>query len=413
MKHLSVKLLSALFLLFSTCAFAQENVDNVAFAKIRQAEMKNSHIPQIAHYLTDVAGARLTNSPGFYRAANWAIETMKSWGLVNAALEPWGEFGKQWELQDFNMAMKLPYPQPLRAYAEPWSINTNGTLTGSVFIITPAQLMDTTYIAAHANGIKNKFVLVTGDTLNTTDNFKPTAERLADTALADMKDTYMIPPPMAEMYKSYFKSMKRADIFLKNYGALALITSDAASINGTVFVQWYYGYKVPANETIPRVDMALEDAQKLKRLVASGQQVELSLNLTGKSSTEDTKGYDVVAEIPGTDPRLKSELVMLGGHLDSWQAATGATDNAAGCMVMMEAVRLLDSLHLKPKRTIRIALWSGEEQGLLGSFNYVRNHFMSDDFKVKPEQEKVSVYFNLDNGTGRIRGIFAQNNPAV
>jgi Zn-dependent M28 family amino/carboxypeptidase len=160
--------------------------------------------------------------------------------------------------------------------------------------------------------------------------------------------------------------------------------------------------------------MALEDALKIKRLIESGHPVEIALNINGKLSTEDNKGYNVVAEIPGTDRKLKSQLVMLGGHLDSWSAATGATDNAAGCIVMMEAVRLLDSLGLKPKRTIRIALWSGEEQGVYGSYNYVKNHFMdAEKGTVKPEQAKVSAYFNLDNGTGKIRGIFAQNNTAM
>jgi carboxypeptidase Q len=149
-------------------------------------------------------------------------------------------------------------------------------------------------------------------------------------------------------------------------------------------------------------------------LLASGHPVELALNIKGKFYTDDTKGYNVVAEIPGTDPKLKDQIVMLGGHLDSWNAATGATDNGAGCIVMLEAVRLLDSLHLKPKRTIRIALWSGEEQGILGSYHYVKNHFGdAETGEIKKEQGKISGYFNLDNGSGKIRGIFAQGDTAV
>jgi Zn-dependent M28 family amino/carboxypeptidase len=162
-----------------------------------------------------------------------------------------------------------------------------------------------------------------------------------------------------------------------------------------------------------KVAIASEDAQRIKRLIASGHKVELNLNLKAKFNDADIKGYNVVGEIPGTDPKLKAQLVMLGGHMDAWASSTGATDNGAGCIVMLEAVRLLDSLGLKPKRTIRLALWGGEEQGLIGSYGYVKNHFRGVDLAIKPEQAKVSAYFNLDNGTGKIRGIFAQSNTAI
>ncbi|GAA3981657.1 M20/M25/M40 family metallo-hydrolase [Mucilaginibacter dorajii] len=221
----------------------------------------------------------------------------------------------------------------------------------------------------------------------------------------------MVSREMIQQYVGIFKSMARADVLFKQSGAVAIISTGSTSINGTVVVQSFNAYKLNIPETLPKVSMAAEDCQKIKRLIKSGHPVELELNIQGKISPE-TKGYNVVGEITGTDPKLKSQLVMLGGHLDSWSAATGATDNAAGCIVMLEAVRLLDSLHLKPKRTIRIALWSGEEQGLLGSFNYAKIHFM-DNGKVKPEQAKVSAYYNLDNGTGKIRGIYTQNNETI
>ena len=414
MKTLAIKLAFCIILLNSIKTFAQENPDTAVFTKIKNAELQNSQIPQMAHHLTDVSGPRLTGSPGFQRAADWATATMKHWDLGNVALEPWGNFGRSWEIQDFSLFLRLPYPQPLHAYAQPWSANTKGTVRGGVFLVTQDEEMDTTFLSRHSSAIKGKFVLITGDTVNTANNFKPAATRYTDSDLANLKDLDMMDPATEDTIRAELRLMSRIDILLKKYGALGLINASSGSINGSVAVQWFDGYKIPVAETLPKVNMALEDAGRLKRLVASGQKVELSLNLSGITSTPDVKGYNVIAEIPGNDPELKAQVVMLGAHLDSWEASTGATDNGAGCLIMMEAVRLLDSLHLKPKRTIRIALWSGEEQGILGSYGYVKNHFRDPStYALKPEQSKVSVYFNMDKGTGKIRGIYAQNNPGA
>ncbi|GAA4308421.1 hypothetical protein GCM10023149_02340 [Mucilaginibacter gynuensis] len=414
MTTLKTTTLCALCLLLAKISFSQEQPDTAVFAKIKAAELSSSQIPQIAHYLTDVSGPRLTNSAGYRRAADWAIATFKKWGLTNSKLEPWGEFGKQWDLEDFSLMMRLPYATPLRAYACPWSANTDGVLKGSVVLIAPQQAMDTTYLISHAAEFKGKFILITGRPLQTQDNFNPSATRLADTSLANLKDNYMVKRSEIEQELGQLKLIQQFDLILKRSGALAVLSAGRRSANGSVFVQAAYGYKLTDAQTLPQVNMALEDAQRIKRLIQSGQAVELSLNIQGKFSTADTKGYNVVAEIPGSDPKLKSQVVMLGGHLDSWQAATGAADNAAGCIVMMEAVRLLDSLGLKPKRTIRIALWGGEEQGLYGSYGYVKNHLI-DALKMtpKPEQAKISAYFNLDNGSGKIRGIYTQGNTAL
>ena len=413
MKNLSTKLTVAACLLLSSSLFAQSPVDTVAFNKIRKAEMNSSQIEQIAHYLTDVAGPRLTNSPGYKRAAAWAVETMKKWGLTNATMEPWGEFGKQWDLQDFSISMKVPYAQSIMAYPEPWSPSTKGLQQAQVALLPGEKSLDTAYIKQHLADYKGKFILVHGGKINTSSNFKPSSERLSDTALANTKDTYMVTRAEIEQYSGFFKLMARVDALLKSSGALAVISTGRSNIDGTVFVQANNGFKLTDPENLPRISISVEDGQKIRRLISGGQPVELAVNIKASLSVADTKGYNVVAEIPGTDPKLKSQLVMLGGHLDSWTAATGATDNAAGCIVMMEAVRLLDSLGLKPKRTIRIALWDGEEQGLYGSYGYAQNHFMGKDFKLKPEQAKVSAYFNLDNGTGKIRGIYTQSNAAV
>lgn len=414
MKHLYFKTIFTPLMLASISLFAQQEVvDTAAFTRIRNAELKDSHIPSIAHYITDVAGPRLTNSPGYKRAGMWAVETMKKWGMVHTAMEPWGNFGKGWEIEDFSISLKSPYSQSLIAYPEPWSGNTKGEIHGEVVVLPQASAMDTTYILKHAADFKGKFVLVIGSAPGYNTDFKPSAERLSDTALANMKDTYMLSRAVLEGYLKYFNTINRVPQLIQQSGALAIISSGPEDRNGTVFVQGLMGYKTNTAESVVKVAISSEDGQRIKRLVESGHKVELNLNVKAKFNDADIKGYNVVGEIPGTDPKLKSQLVMLGGHMDAWASSTGATDNGAGCIVMLEAVRLLDSLGLKPKRTIRLALWGGEEQGLLGSYGYAKNHFRGADLALKPEQAKVSVYFNLDNGTGKIRGIFAQDNAAV
>jgi len=405
-----------LFLLILLCflgsAFAQENVDTAAFRKIRNAEMSNSHIPWIAHNITDVSGSRLTNSPGYFRAGKWAIETMKSWGMTNAALEPWGDYGRGWEADQFSISMTAPYSQAIIGYAVPWSASTGGEIKAPVAILRSAMLTDTAYMNKHLNDYKGKIVYLASDRKTIDGDFKPFSERLTDSQLMKMPDTYMIERKMIDYYINILKTQDDQLMKLKKAGALAMLTANGR--DGTVVVQAFSGYKKGWPEGLPEAVISGVDGLKLKRLIASGHEVVLSLNIKSKFYDDDTKGYNVVAEIPGSDPKLKAQLVMLGGHMDSWTAGTGATDNGAGCIVMMEAVRLLDSLHLQPKRTIRIVLWGGEEEGLLGSYGYVKNHFGDGQTGVfKPEQAKVSAYFNLDNGSGKIRGIFAQKNEAV
>ena len=401
-----------MFLLPSNWLFAQqENLDTSAFRKIRNAEMSNSHIPWIAHNLTDVTGPRLTNSPGYFRGANWAIATMKSWGLVNAALEPWGEYGRGWEAGDFSLQMVAPYRQAIIGYAVPWSANTNGTVHGQVMLVKSANFIDSAFMTKHLADFAGKMIMIDNGRKAITSDLKPFAARLTDSELMKMPDSYMVDGKMITFFQKQIKTQDDLFAKLKAAGAIAFLGGNGR--DGTVTVQSYSNIK-GQSAGLPEVAIDGVEALKIKRLIASGHPVELSLNVSGKFTGGDTKGYNVVAEIPGSDPKLKAQLVMLGGHLDSWTAGTGATDNGAGCIVMMEAVRLLDSLHLQPKRTIRIALWGGEEEGLLGSYGYVKNHFGSAETGIfKPEQQEVSVYFNLDNGTGKIRGIYAQNNTAA
>jgi hypothetical protein len=225
-----------------------------------------------------------------------------------------------------------------------------------------------------------------------------------------MRDEYMF---RSQDLKFFLPQMRRnsmlANMVLRE-GAVAVLDMSPGR-DGTVYVDALGGYKTTSHSAGPVINLSKEAYLKIERLLEAGIPVNMELDIKTALQKDDTKGYSVVAEIPGTDPVLKDEVVMVGGHLDSWASGTGATDNGAGSIVMMEAMRILKTLGVQPKRTIRIALWSGEEQGLLGSFNYVKNHFGDPaNMHLKPAAEKVSVYFNLDNGTGKIRGIFDQGN---
>ncbi|HMH23070.1 MAG TPA: M20/M25/M40 family metallo-hydrolase, partial [Puia sp.] len=244
--------------------------------------------------------------------------------------------------------------------------------------------------------------------------FKPDASRLTDSALARIGDTYMLTPEMLKFFlPTIIKSMKVKKM-IQQSGALGTLEMSRGARDGTVFVDGFGGFRKDDQPALPDLIVAKEDYLRMERLLEGGTVVKVEMEIRAKLYGDDLKGHNVIAEIPGTDPTLKAEVVMLGGHLDSWQSATGATDNGAGCIVAMEAVRILKTLGVSPKRTIRISLWDGEEQGLIGSFQYVRNHFGDPvDMKLKPEQAKVSAYYNLDNGTGKIRGIFAQGNEKV
>ena len=415
MKSLFLKLTIVIIFVSSLGTYAQQEVfDTAVFNRIKSAELNSSQISELSFYLTDISGPRLTASPGYQRASHWAVATMKKWGLKNSRLEAWGEFGKQWEIRNFSISMIAPYYQLISGYPEPWGANTDGPLHGDVIILTAEQSKDTVYLKTHSSLLKGKIVLNPGTPLSEEDVHGPVTSRYTADELNGIEDTFMVPDSLTRSFPAVFKTAARISQIKKEAGVLAVIYATKYSANGHIMAQTNDGFKLTSNNTLPKVSIGIEDAQKIKRLIGAGVRVSLEINIKGEFSVADTKGYNVIAEIPGTDPELKSQVVMLGGHLDSWEAATGATDNAAGCAVMMEAVRLLDSLRLKPKRTIRIALWGGEEQGVQGSYGYVRNHFRDGtSLLVKAEQTSVSAYFNLDNGTGKIRGIYTQNNNAV
>ena len=394
-----------------------------ATSKIRKEGLANSKVMDIAFHLTDVSGPRLTNSPGYFRAANWAKDELTKMGLVNAAIEPWGDFGTGWEQTRCYVAMTAPYYTPMIAIPRAWTGSTPGKkiISSDVILI---RAKDSAELYQNYSGkIKDKIVMFYSmDTLKpsfTADGGRFTDEEL--TKMANSKpDTAqrrgartVSPEAMAARRQQQTLARQMNGFYNKEKPALVLSMNGRGN-DGTLFVQNGGSVDKGAENNYAWIMLSSDDYLRVQRLVAAGEKVEMEADVKTKFYDKDIKGYNVVAEIPGTDPVLKDEIVMLGGHLDSWQGATGATDNAAGCAVMMEVVRILKTTGLQPKRTIRIALWSGEEQGLHGSRNYVKNHFADPaDMVLKPDHAKVSAYYNLDNGTGKVRGIYLQGNAAA
>ena len=399
-------------------AYAQEKVDANAIEKIKKEGLQNSKVMDIAFQLTDVAGPRLTNSPGFFRAANWARAELAKWGLTNATLEPWGDFGKGWELKKSYIAMTAPYYRPLIGYPKTWTKGTAGLQNADILLVKAA---DSAALEAYRGKLTGKILLLyRTDTLKQT--FVTDATRHTDAELEKMASA-LPPAPVdtAELRRRRAQQMRarggmnmatRLRDMAAKEGALAMLSMSPRGHDGTLFVQGGGAYGGNDPENVLDIMIAMEDYMSLVRLANSGYPVKLALDVETAFSNKDLKGYNVIAELKGTD--LAGEIVMLGGHLDSWQGSTGATDNAAGSAVMMEAMRILKESGLRPRRTIRIALWSGEEQGLLGSRGYVKAHFADPaNMQLKDEHGKVSAYFNLDNGTGKIRGVYLQGNEQV
>jgi carboxypeptidase Q len=403
-------MLTGASLIFSLAALAQEDTDLKVIQKIKDEEKNNSQIAFIAHNITDVCGPRLTNSPGFKRALAWVTQTLKEWGLQNAGPEPWGEFGKGWSTETSYIAMKIPYYQPLIAYPVAWTKGTGQPIEAQVILL---DKLDSASIDKAGN-VQGKIIMSKVSNTKLVSAFKAFATRYDDSLLNKLPDSYMISRQMIDFFIPYLVNQYKTALYLQSKGAAALLTEVSQGRDGTLFVDGTSAFAKNYDAPLPEMVVSTEDYLRIQRLILDNKTVELEMNVQNKFYEDDLTGYNVVGEIPGTDPKLKSQLVMLGGHLDSWHSATGATDNGAGCIVMMEAVRILKALNLQPRRTIRIALWGGEEEGLLGSFGYVKKHFGDPkDMKLKPEQKLVSAYFNLDNGSGKIRGIYLQNNEHV
>jgi carboxypeptidase Q len=432
MKRFSLAIVSlAVMVLSGPTLWSQEKVDLETISRIRNEGFHDSKVMDFATGLFDSIGERLTGSPNMKRANEWTRDQLTAMGLANAHLESWGPFGRGWANQYVNVRMTAPDIAPLIVYAKAWTPGTNGVVTGKCIRVNIEDKKDFDKYRGKLAGM----IIIMGPDADLKPITEPMFKRYTDDDLAKLSD-YEIPPDRSPSRMAAFlkrqQFVKELNQFLSDEKVLAVIDhSRGTAGGGTVFVQSGGSYKTGETTTIPQLTMATEHWTRIARLLSQKKDVTLELNVINNFYDDDPMQYDTIAEIPGTDK--KDEIVMLGAHLDSWQAGTGATDNGAGTIVMMEAVRILQALDIKPRRTIRIGLWSGEEEGLLGSQGYVEQHFGSrppmDDpnmkgmptllrreagpVTVKPEQAKVSAYFNVDNGSGKIRGIYLQENEAV
>lgn len=457
---------------------------NDPIERIKDEGMKRSQVMQTLSYLTDVIGPRLTASPNMKRANEWTRDQLNGWGLKNAHLEAWGPFGRGWAIKSFSAQVSAPQSFPLIAYPKAWSPGINiaapeppampakkgkpapammmktaepsHTLTADVIFL---DAPDAAALEKYKGQLKGKIIL-TSPVREVKAHFEGLGTRLGEKELLTMADSAgpsgrggggrrfdPTNPRFAEMIKTQTFNAQKAQ-FIQDEGA-ALLIDGARGDGGTVFVQQanvpqkidpnnplslflprVSAYSMDAPAIVPQMSVAVEHYNRLVRMIQAGEKVQLTVNLDVQFYGDDLMGYNTVAEIPGSDKA--DELVMLGGHMDSWHGGTGATDNGAGVSVCMEAVRILQTLGLKPRRTIRIALWSGEEQGLLGSRAYVAQHLGKVETvpgadpnaallggggprTILPgaEYDKISAYFNLDNGTGKVRGVYMEGNEGV
>lgn len=391
-----------------------EKVDAEVNARIRQEGMTSSQIMRVLHFFTDVYGPRLTGSPNHENAAKWAVKQMTDWGFANAHLEPW-DFGHPgWSNERFSAHIISPVKDQLTCEVLAWTPGTNGTVTAQALQMTPPERPTqeelTAYFAGLKDKVKGKIVLVGKPTLVPV-TINPAPKRMDDKMA---KERFNSDNPNASPFGnrqgggpqgqpdptklSTAQVSEQLDQFLVTSG-VALRVNDGGRDHGQI--RAFNNRSFDIAKVVPTVIMRNEDYGRIWRILNDGTPVELEFNIVNRTYPEGKTSYNVIAEIPGTDKA--DEVIMLGGHLDSWHAATGATDNAIGCATMMEAARIIKALGLKPRRTIRVALWSGEEQGLLGSQAYVKEHFGTAE-NPKPEFAKFGGYFNIDSGTGRARG---------
>ncbi|HEY9405180.1 MAG TPA: M20/M25/M40 family metallo-hydrolase [Pyrinomonadaceae bacterium] len=428
-KIVALLLFASLSLSPFTATFAQtpaaaptERIDSEVYWKIRREGTERSQAMRTLHFLADVYGPRLTGSPNYKAAADWTVRQMQTWGFKNARLEPW-DFGHPgWLNERLSAHIVSPVKDALVCEALAWTPGTNGAVTGRAYQLvlperqTKEQL--TAFLERIRDEVRGKIVLV-GRHQIVPVTFNPLNKRREDQEARNQYDpnnpaatptpqatptaqpspaanAQATPQPPAILTPA--QAGEQLDQFLLASGVLVRI-NDAGREHGQI--RAFNNRTFDVSKVVPTVVMRNEDYGRISRILADGTPVELEFNIVNRSYPEGRTSYNVVGEIPGTDKA--DEVVMLGGHLDSWHAATGATDNAVGCTIMLEAARILHTLGLKPRRTIRVALWGGEEQGLLGSKAYVKQHFGTFE-QPKPEYFKFNGYFNIDSGTGRVRG---------
>jgi carboxypeptidase Q len=456
-------LLLSLALLASSPSFAQTSAatapdPNDPITRIRDEGLNRSQVMKTLSYLSDVIGPRLTASPNMKRANNWTRDQLSGWGLQNAHLEAWGPFGRGWSLKRFSAQVTEPQDIPLIAYPKAWSPALDSPLTAEVVYV---DAQDENELQKFKGQLRGKIVL-TAAMREVKAHFEAPGSRRDEKNLLALADA---PEPRPQAGGGFgggpgrqggtFRAAQRFNsakyLFFQNEGALLLIDPSRAGDGGTIFVQSATVPQAPAPESPgpgaprqiqsydpnagkipPQLVLAIEQYNRIVRMIQAGETVKMTVDLAVEWQDTDPMGYNTIAEIPGSD--LKDQVVMIGGHMDSWHAGTGATDNGAGVAVAMEAVRILQTLNLKPRRTIRIGLWTGEEEGLLGSAAYVAQHFgklepgnggvvppgtpnsqpsAPPKLSTKAEYDNLDAYFNLDNGTGKIRGVYLQGNEGV
>ncbi len=397
--------------LLSLPAIAQTSIEADVLARIRKEGMENSQILKTVHMLADVYGPRLTGSPNHERAAAWAIQQMQQWGLQNGRLDPWN-FGRPgWLNEHLSAHIIAPMKDSLVCEVLAWTPSTDGTVRAHAYQMTlperPTKEQLDAALANEKNNVRGRIVLI-GKPQTLAVNLAPPAKRTDDKTVEGRfgpdAPPFVRPSPSPSPSPAAGQLTQRQidpliDAFLKANGARIRI-NDAGREHGQI--RAFNNRTFDVNKALPTVVMRNEDYGRISRLLGDGMPVELEFKIVNRNYPQGSTSFNALAEIPGADKA--DELIMLGGHLDSWHAATGATDNAIGCAIMMEAARILKAIGVKPRRTIRVALWSGEEQGLLGSQAYVKEQFGSFE-DPKPGYEKFGGYLNIDSGTGRIRGV--------
>jgi len=419
---------------------AKENLDLSMYQQIRIEGLTHSHVMEYASGLMDGIGPRLTGSPNLKRANEWTRDQLAAMGCSNAHLEDWGEFGMGWQQLNTWTRMAAPDTAVFITQAAPWSPSSNGAISGQAIWMDVKKEED---LDKYKGKLAGKVVLL-GEMREVKPVDKPLFEREDEKELAKIVEHPLTPEPeyfTPELMKS-IELRQKISKFLAEEHALAVILPSRDGRNnggsgGTIFVDssrglGWFSYQREHLQPVPVVIAAIENYGRVYRLLKANVPVTIEMNVDVKFTGDHEHGFDTIAEIPGTDPKLKDEVVMVGGHLDSWASATGATDNGAGTVVAMEVMRILNALQVKPRRTIRIGLWTGEEQGLFGSVGYVKQHFgfvplstAPDQVKLpewmrkpagpvelKPDQQKISGYFNVDNGSGKILGVYLQENVA-
>ncbi len=402
-----------LFLLFvPICLMSQENVDLSMVYKIKQEGLKNSSIEEMAFGLTDLTGPRLTGSTGNTRGNEWAKKKMEEFGFNNVRIEAAKDFERGgWDNMKTYAAMTAPYYAALSVNPVAWTGSTNGAVKSDVVLF---EVKDENDLGKYKGKLSGKIVLIASSDVYEA-SFEPLASRYTDEQLKDIVMTTSASRVRRPNYDFAAMSAQRSmrlkiASFLRNEGAVVILNS-----SGTFNVprSTAANYTADAPEPIAELNLPVENHGRMERLLRHGIPVEMEIEIQNKFFDSPTV-YNVIGEIPGTDKVLKNEIVLIGAHIDSWHGGTGAADNASGCIVMMEALRILKALDVAPRRTIRIALWGGEEMGFFGSSGYVDNYLADPGTKVhKPDYDKFAGYFNMDNGTGKYRGIYIQENDLV